>query len=265
MITKNSSATIVSGSQKSRAWSELPQVGARDHPRRARLAGAVAAHEVLLPADREVELFEARALGLDARRGARRRRRARRRGRARRSRASSSTVATPLRSYARTNGKLLRGVEHVGSSASSTTRAAGQYGGVSSAGEPDDHRLTVVHHDHLVGEPFGFEQEVRAHQDGLAALGHLVDEAEHRAGRLGVEPRGRLVEQQEVGLVQHRTGRARAGRACRWSTRRPCWSSASAMPKRSAASAMRSSIRRRLDFGRARPRTEVVRAGQSRS
>ena len=71
--------------------------------------------------------------------------------------------------------------------------------------------MTVVHHHDLVGEAFGLEQEVRAHQDGLAAFGHLVDEAEHGAGRLRVEARGRLVEQQEIGLVQHRARQREPG------------------------------------------------------
>ena len=69
----------------------------------------------------------------------------------------------------------------------------------------------MVHHDHLVGEALGLEQEVRAHEDGLAVLGHLVDEAEHGARRLGVETGGRLVEQEEVGLVEHGAGQREAG------------------------------------------------------
>ena len=59
--------------------------------------------------------------------------------------------------------------------------------------------------------PFGLEQEVRAHEDGLALLGELVDEAEHGLGRLGVEAGGRLVEQQQVGLVEHGAGEREAG------------------------------------------------------
>ena len=74
-----------------------------------------------------------------------------------------------------------------------------------------DHGATVVHHDHLVGEAFGLEEEVRAHEDGLAVLGHLVDEAEHGAGRLGVEAGGRFVEEQEVGIVEHGPGEREAG------------------------------------------------------
>ena len=69
----------------------------------------------------------------------------------------------------------------------------------------------MVHHDDLVGEALGLEQQVRAHEDGLAVLGHLVDEAEHGAGRLGVEARGRLVEEQQVGLVEHGAGQREAG------------------------------------------------------
>ena len=69
MITKKSSATIDSGSQKSRAWTQLAQVGAGDHPRRATACFGVRLTvdgSLVLPADREVQLFEARGLRLDA-------------------------------------------------------------------------------------------------------------------------------------------------------------------------------------------------------
>ena len=98
-----------------------------------------------------------------------------------------------------------------GSSASSTTRAAGQYSTREVVGRARDHRLAVVHHDDLVGETLGLEQQVRAHEDGLAALGHLVDEAEHGARRLGVEAGRRFVEQEEVGLVEHGAGQREPG------------------------------------------------------
>ena len=47
--------------------------------------------------------------------------------------------------------------------------------------------------------------------DGLAALGHLVDETEHGARQLGVEARGGLVEEQEVGFVEDGPGQHEAG------------------------------------------------------
>ena len=46
----------------------------------------------------------------------------------------------------------------------------------------------MVHHDDLVGEALGLEQQVRAHDDGLAVLGHLVDEAEHVRADSGSSP-----------------------------------------------------------------------------
>ena len=68
----------------------------------------------------------------------------------------------------------------------------------------------MVHDHDLVGETFGLEEQVRAHEDGLAVFGHLVDESEHRARRLRIETGGRFVEQQEIGLVQHRAGEREA-------------------------------------------------------
>ena len=45
----------------------------------------------------------------------------------------------------------------------------------------------------------------------MPSFGHLVDEAEHRPGRLGVEARGGLVEQQQVGFVEDGPGQREAG------------------------------------------------------
>ncbi len=52
---------------------------------------------------------------------------------------------------------------------------------------------TRFEHDDLVGQPFRLEQQVRAHDDGLAPLGHVVDEGQNRVGRLGIETRCRLI------------------------------------------------------------------------
>ena len=79
----------------------------------------------------------------------------------------------------------------------------------------------MVHDDDLVGEAFGLEQQVGAHHDGLAVLGHLVDEAEH--GARPTPGRGRPSARRGAGGPgrARRPGRARAGPACRSSTRRP--------------------------------------------
>ena len=101
----------------------------------------------------------------------------------------------------------------------------------------------MIHHDDLVGETLGLEQQVRAHEDGLAAFGHLVDEPEHGARRLGVEAGGRLVEQEEVGFVEHGAGEGEPGPHAGGVAADPL-ASASEMPNRSAASAIRASVRR---------------------
>ena len=164
----------------------------------------------VLPADREVQLFEAGCLGLDAseaRAGADQRVDEVGHVGLVRELDGGHAVAV-VRAHV---GEILRGVEQRGIVGVEHDACRGPVLARELAGRARHHRLTVVHHDHLVGEALGLEQEVRAHEDGLAALGHLVDEAEHRAGRLGVEARGRLVEQEEVGLVEHRPGQREAG------------------------------------------------------
>ena len=63
----------------------------------------------------------------------------------------------------------------------------------------------------LVGQALGLDQQVGAHHDGAALGGHLPDEVEHGVRRLGVEAGGGLVEQQQLGVVQHRAGQREAG------------------------------------------------------
>ena len=104
-----------------------------------------------------------------------------------------------------------RGVEHVGVLGVDQRPGRRPERVAQLVGRAGDERVPAVQHDDLVGQPLGLEQEVRAHEDGLAVLGHLVDEAEHRARRLGVEARSRLVEQQEIGLVQHRARQRQPG------------------------------------------------------
>ena len=123
MMTKNSSATIISGSQKSRAcrsWRRSVRAITHDGPRLAvaRLDGSL-----VLLADREVELFERGRLRLHpGEAGAGRDERVDEVGHVA-SRCSSSTVATPLRWYPRTNGSACAESSSDGSSASMTTRA----------------------------------------------------------------------------------------------------------------------------------------------
>ena len=72
-------------------------------------------------------------------------------------------------------------------------------------------RVPVFEHDDLVGEALRLEQQVRAHHDRRAGGGHLTDELEHREGRLRVEARSRLVEQQQLRPVQHRARQREPG------------------------------------------------------
>ena len=68
-----------------------------------------------------------------------------------------------------------------------------------------------LEHDDLVGQALGLDEQVGAHDHGVAVGGHLADEVEHGLGGLGVEARRRLVEEQQLGVVQHRPGQGQAG------------------------------------------------------
>ena len=76
--------------------------------------------------------------------------------------------------------------------------------GAARPARPGDHVTSALEHDDLVGQTFGFEQEMGAHHDRAALAGHLVDEVEHRERRLRVEARGRLVVEQQIRIVEHR-------------------------------------------------------------
>ena len=78
-------------------------------------------------------------------------------------------------------------------------------------GGAGDERPAVLEHHDLVGQALGLDQEMGAHHDGVALVGHLSDELEHGVRRLGIKPRGRLVVQQEVGAVQHRSSQCQTG------------------------------------------------------
>ena len=70
------------------------------------------------------------------------------------------------------------------------------------------HDLAVVHHDEPVAELLGLVHEVRGeHQRGAAFL-ELVELVPQQVARLRIETGGRLVEQQQVGLVDQRAGDA---------------------------------------------------------
>ena len=98
-----------------------------------------------------------------------------------------------------------------GSSAARRTTALGQNRRVSSSGRAGHDVVAVLEHDDLLGQALGLHQEVGAHEDGATVGGHLADHLEHRVARLGVEARGGLVEEQQVGLVEDRAGEGEAG------------------------------------------------------
>ena len=57
-----------------------------------------------------------------------------------------------------------------------------------------------------VGDVVGEAELVRDQQHGAALLGERADHAQHLADQLGIERRGRLVEQQQLGIHGQRAG-----------------------------------------------------------
>ena len=72
------------------------------------------------------------------------------------------------------------------------------------------HDLAIVHHDEPVAELLGLVHEVRREHQRGAALLELVQLVPQQVACLGIEAGGRLVEQQQVGLVDQRSGDAHA-------------------------------------------------------
>ena len=68
-----------------------------------------------------------------------------------------------------------------------------------------------------------------------------ADQRLDQRGRLGVEVRARLVEQQQLGRVQHRAADRRAAAPCRARGCAPARPRARAMPVASSSSAIRAS------------------------
>ena len=64
-----------------------------------------------------------------------------------------------------------------------------------------------MQHGHAVGEPSGFTEEVRAHDDRSSVFGgERTDELDDVASGGGIEPGRRLVEEEHLGIVQQRAG-----------------------------------------------------------
>ena len=70
----------------------------------------------------------------------------------------------------------------------------------------------ALHHDDAVAQPLDLAHVVRGEQDGGAALAAIaLEPAAHPVGGVGIERGGRLVEQQNLGLVDQRLGERDAG------------------------------------------------------
>jgi hypothetical protein len=73
----------------------------------------------------------------------------------------------------------------------------------------EDDQPTPVQHGHAVGEPPGLPEEVGAEHDRPALFGSQPgDEPDHLAGRRGIQARGRLVEEQDLGSVEQGPGQS---------------------------------------------------------
>ena len=64
----------------------------------------------------------------------------------------------------------------------------------------------VGQEDHPARDVVGEAHLVRDQQHGAALLGERADDAQHLADQLGIERRGRLVEQQQLGIHGQRAG-----------------------------------------------------------
>ena len=63
-----------------------------------------------------------------------------------------------------------------------------------------------MQHGHVIGQAAGLAEEVGGEHHGAALGGQLVDEGDDVAGAGGVEARGGLVEEEELGVVQQGPG-----------------------------------------------------------
>ena len=64
----------------------------------------------------------------------------------------------------------------------------------------------MVEDGEAVGEPLGFVHEMRGQHDGLALRDQAPQSLPDQMTRLRVEPGGRLVEEQDIGVVHQRAG-----------------------------------------------------------
>ena len=70
--------------------------------------------------------------------------------------------------------------------------------------------FAVVDHGEVRANPFELGQDVRGDDDGLAESGEFGDQLTQLHPRPRIEPRGRLVEHEELGIVHQRAGQGEA-------------------------------------------------------
>ena len=81
-----------------------------------------------------------------------------------------------------------------------------------SAGAPRSTMLSGLHHQHVLAQPLDLGHVVRGEQDRRARRALIALEiGAHPVGRIGIEARRRLVEQQHLGLVEQRLRQRRRG------------------------------------------------------
>src|SRR5688572_19034125 len=69
---------------------------------------------------------------------------------------------------------------------------------------PVRHQLAVRQYRHAITQRFGIRQDVRAEEDGASAIAQRQDEISHVAAAERIEPRHRLVEKHDFGVVYQR-------------------------------------------------------------
>src|SRR3954452_6584 len=77
-------------------------------------------------------------------------------------------------------------------------------GGAEFAGRPYGEDRAALDDRHAVGERLRLVEIVRGQEDRLAQVGELADDLPRRAPRGGIEARGRLVEEHELGVAHQR-------------------------------------------------------------
>ena len=81
-------------------------------------------------------------------------------------------------------------------------------------------QLALLDNRHAVAQGLEFAQDVRGDDDGLAQALQLLQDGHHLDARPRVEAAGRLVQQQQLRVVDQHPRQARAAAACPGSARR---------------------------------------------